>query len=259
MAQLLAGKSMAITGGVTGIGRAIVLGYLSHGANVAVNHLGDPKSSEQYQSLVKEAPEGEDRLIEIPGDVGDPETGKKLVKAVVEKWGRLDVFVSNAGICEFKEFLDISPELWNKTVNTNLTGAFNTIQAAAKQLSTQSPPGGSIIGISSISALVGGAQQGHYTPTKAGVLSLIQSSACALGKYNIRCNALLPGTIKTQLNEKDLEDDAKRKYMEGRIPLGRTGVPNDLAGPAVFLGSDLSSYVTGAQLLVDGGLFVNLQ
>ncbi|KAF2627535.1 short-chain dehydrogenase/reductase-like protein SDR [Macroventuria anomochaeta] len=259
MAQLLAGKSMAITGGVTGIGRAIVLGYLSHGANVAVNHLGDPKSSAQYQSLVKEVSEGENRLIEVPGDVGDPETGKKLVSAVVEKWGRLDVFVSNAGICEFKEFLDISPELWSKTVNTNLTGAFNTIQAAAKQLSTQSPPGGSIIGISSISALVGGAQQGHYTPTKAGVLSLIQSSACALGKYNIRCNALLPGTIKTQLNEKDLEDDEKRKYMEGRIPLGRTGVPNDLAGPAVFLGSDLSSYVTGAQLLVDGGLFVNLQ
>ncbi|KAF3041700.1 L-rhamnose-1-dehydrogenase [Didymella heteroderae] len=250
---------MAITGGVTGIGRAIVLEYLSHGANVAVNHLGDPKSFEQYQSLVKEALEGGDRLIEIPGDVGDPETGKKLVKAVVEKWGRLDVFVSNAGICEFKEFLDISPELWSKTVNTNLTGAFNTIQAAAKQLSTQSPPGGSIIGISSISALVGGAQQGHYTPTKAGVLSLIQSSACALGKYNIRCNALLPGTIKTQLNEKDLEDNEKRKYMEGRIPLGRTGVPSDLAGPAVFLGSDLSSYVTGAQLLVDGGLFVNLQ
>jgi L-rhamnose 1-dehydrogenase len=259
MAQLLAGKSMAITGGVTGIGRAIVLGYLSQGANVAVNHLGDPRSSEQYQSLVKEASEGGNRLIEVPGDVGDPETGKKLVKAVVEKWGRLDVFVSNAGICEFKEFLDISLELWSKTINTNLTGAFNTIQAAAKQLSTQSPPGGSIIGISSISALVGGAQQGHYTPTKAGVLSLIQSSACALGKYNIRCNALLPGTIKTQLNEKDLEDDEKRKYMEGRIPLGRTGVPSDLAGPAIFLGSDMSSYITGAQLLVDGGLFVNLQ
>lgn len=144
-------------------------------------------------------------------------------------------------------------------MNVNLTGAFNTIHAAAKQLSSQSPPGGSIIGISSISALVGGAQQGHYTPTKAGVLSLIQSSACALGQYNIRCNALLPGTIKTQLNEKDLEDDEKRKYMEGRIPLGRTGVPADLAGPAIFLGSDLSSYVTGAQLLVDGGLFVNLQ
>jgi len=103
--------------------------------------------------------------------------------------------------------------------------------------------GGSIIGVSSISALVGGAGQTHYTPTKAGVLSLMQSCACALGQYGIRCNALLPGTIKTQLNEKDLEDDAKRKYMESRIPLGRTGVPEDLAGPAVFLASDLAKYV----------------
>ena len=112
--QLLTGKSMAITGGVTGIGRAIVLGYLAHGANVAVNHFGDPKSSSQFQHLVEEAVETlksskeevEQRLIEVPGDVGDPETGKKLVKAVVDKWERLDVVVSNAGICEFKEFLE---------------------------------------------------------------------------------------------------------------------------------------------------------
>lgn len=265
--QLLQGKTMAITGGVTGIGRAIALGYLQHGANVAVNHYGDEKSLSQFQELLSEAADTmslskEDisrRLVEVPGDVGKPETGKALVKAVVDNWGRLDVMISNAGICEFKEFLEITPDLWSQTLTTNLSGAFHTIQAGAQQLSSQSPPGGSIIGISSISALVGGAYQGHYTPTKAGVLSLIQSSACALGKHNIRCNALLPGTIKTQLNDKDLEDEEKRKYMEGRIPLGRTGVPSDLAGPAIFLGSDLSAYVTGAQLLVDGGLFVNLQ
>jgi L-rhamnose 1-dehydrogenase len=124
----------------------------------------------------------------------------------------------------------------------------------------QQPSGGSIIGMSSISALVGGGGQTHYTPTKAGVTSLMQSTAVALGKYGIRCNALLPGTIRTQLNEEDLADEVKRGYMEGRIPLGRTGVPADMAGPAVFLASDqLSGYVTGSQLLVDGGLFVNLQ
>lgn len=112
--QLLTGKTMMITGGVTGIGRAIVLGYLSHGANVAVNHYDDAKSCSQYQSLVDEAAESlklsreevEKRLIDVPGDVGNPETGKKLVKAVVDNWGRLDVVVSNAGICEFKEFLE---------------------------------------------------------------------------------------------------------------------------------------------------------
>jgi len=120
--------------------------------------------------------------------------------------------------------------------------------------------GGSIIGISSISALVGGGQQTHYTPTKAGVTSLMQSMAVALAKYKIRCNALLPGTIRTQLNEADLSNEEKKRYMETRIPLGRTGEPSDLAGPAVFLACEqLSGYVNGAQLLVDGGLFVNLQ
>lgn len=112
--QLLQGKTLAITGGVTGIGRAIVLGYLSHGANCAVNHYGDPKSASQYQSLIEEAAqnlgiskeEAERRLAEVPGDVGLPETGKRLVQTVVERWGRLDVAISNAGICEFKEFLE---------------------------------------------------------------------------------------------------------------------------------------------------------
>jgi L-rhamnose 1-dehydrogenase len=120
--------------------------------------------------------------------------------------------------------------------------------------------GGSIIGISSISALVGGAQQAHYTPTKAGILSLMQSMACALAPHKIRCNALLPGTIRTQMNEEDLRDEAKRTYMEGRIPAGRLGDPGDLAGPAVFLACEaLSGYVNGAQILVDGGAFVNFQ
>lgn len=112
--RLLVGKTMAITGGVTGIGRAITLGYLKHGANVAVNHLGDEKSLSQFQSLVDEAVDilslsKEDvskHLVEVPGDVGNPETGKVLIKTVVDTWGRLDVVISNAGICEFKEFLE---------------------------------------------------------------------------------------------------------------------------------------------------------
>ena len=116
----------------------------------------------------------------------------------------------------------------------------------------QSRPGGSIIGVSSISALVGGGQQAHYTPTKAGILSLMQSSAVALGKYNIRCNALLPGTIRTQLNEEDMKNDDKRAYMEGRIPLGRLGEPRDMAGPAVFLACDyLSGYVVSTLFLAE--------
>ncbi|KAJ9668410.1 L-rhamnose-1-dehydrogenase [Coniosporium apollinis] len=257
MSGLLAGRVAAITGGVTGIGRAIALEYLKQGACVSVNHFEDEKSAEQFKSMEREAVEGA-KLIAVPGDISKQETATRLVEETVRAYGKLDVFVSNAGICQFAEFLDITQDLFESHVSTNLHGAFYATQAAARQMAKQGN-GGSIIGISSISALVGGAQQTHYTPTKAGVLSLMQSCACALGKYGIRCNALLPGTIRTQLNEKDLANEEKRKYMEGRIPLGRTGVPDDLAGPAVFLASDLSKYVNGAQLLVDGGLFVNLQ
>ena len=119
--------------------------------------------------------------------------------------------------------------------------------------------GGSIIGISSISAHLGGAQQVHYTPTKAAVLSMMQSQACALGKYGIRCNALLPGTTRTALAAGDLANEEKLRYLEKRTPLGRVGNPDDMAGPAVFLASDLSKYVSGAQILVDGGLSISLQ
>lgn len=267
---VLTGKTAIITGGTTGIGRAIALEYLRQGASVVVNHLGLDKDQPHLDSLISEADallqadrEGAGRLAHQAGDVRDPATARSLVELAVKHSpaGRLDVCVSNAGICTFADFLTLEEDLFSKTVRTNLDGAFYVTQAAARQMALhQSPPGGSIIGISSISALVGGGLQTHYTPTKAGVLSLMQSTAVALGKHGIRCNALLPGTIKTQLNEEDLADDAKREYMESRIPLGRTGVPKDMAGPAVFLAcEELSGYVTGAQLLVDGGLFVNLQ
>lgn len=267
--NLLAGKTAVITGGTTGIGRAICLEFLRQGCNVAVNHLGLEKDQAHLDSLVSEAKTihtqvpGAGSFAHLPGDVTDPATGTKLVAFAVETFqtGRLDVCVSNAGICTFAEFLDLPADLYSKTVRTNLDGAFYVVQAAARQMALQqSPPGGSIIGISSISALVGGGGQTHYTPTKAGILSLMQSTAVALGKYGIRCNALLPGTIRTQLNDEDLADVKKREYMEGRIPLGRTGETRDLAGPAVFLAcEELSGYVTGAQLLVDGGAFVNFQ
>lgn len=267
--NLLANKTAIITGGTTGIGRAICLAYIKQGADVTVNHLGLEKDQDHFDSLIAEVEVLQNesanagKLHHQAGDVRDPETAIKLVEAAVKvsRTGRLDICVSNAGICTFADFLSLSPELFERTARTNMDGAFYVTQAAGRQMAlNQSPPGGSIIGISSISALVGGGLQTHYTPTKAGVLSLTQSVAVALGKYGIRCNALLPGTIRTQLNEDDLSDDTKRSYMEGRIPLGRTGIPADMAGPALFLAcDDLSGYVTGAQLLVDGGLFVNLQ
>ncbi|KAF7510053.1 hypothetical protein GJ744_007157 [Endocarpon pusillum] len=287
---LLTDKVLAITGGLTGIGRAIAVSFLSHGAKVAINYLPSHSNhhgtndDELMSSLREEAsdtlharrshdklPDEDDRkprditgvpVIFVPGDISQPSTSTDLIQKTVNTFHRLDIFISNAGICKFEDFLNIEPSLFQSHINTNLSGAFYAVQAAAKQMVQQTgPQGGSIITISSISALVGGAQQTHYTPTKAGVLSLMQSTACALGKYNIRCNALLPGTIRTQLNDEDLRDGSEKKmYMERRVPLGRLGKPEDMAGPALFLAcSELSGYVSGSSLLVDGGLFVNLQ
>lgn len=273
---LLAGQVCAVTGGLTGIGRAIAISFLSHGAKVAISYLEDYQAGEHdlLESLRTEAFEAiksrspssslaspsEVPLLTVPGDISQPGTGPQLVAKIVEAFGRLDTFVSNAGICRFQEFLEIDPMSWQQHQNINLSGAFYAVQAAARQMVKQVPQGGSIIGVSSISALVGGAGQCHYTPTKAGVLSLMQSTATALGKHKIRCNALLPGTIRTQLNDEDLKDGSEKKaYMEQRIPLG-LGNPEDMAGPAVWLAQpELSGYVTGAQILVDGGAFVNFQ
>jgi L-rhamnose 1-dehydrogenase len=158
-----------------------------------------------------------------------------------------------------KRKLRIEPSLLDHSLDVNVKGTFYSCQAAARQMVKQGH-GGSIIGVSSVSALVGGGLQTHYTPTKAAVLSLMQSMAISLGKDKIRCNALLPGTINTQLADHDMKNPTKKAYLEARVPLGRIGRPEDMAGPAVFLASEeMSPYVNGAPLLSDGGMFSNLQ
>ena len=119
--------------------------------------------------------------------------------------------------------------------------------------------GGAIVAMSSISALVGGGLQTHYTPTKAAIHSLMQSCAIALGPHGIRCNSVLVGTVRTDINRDDLSDPEKVAYFNNRIPLGRLGEPEEIIGPVIFLASDMARYVTGAAFLADGGLFVNLQ
>ena len=253
--KLLEGKTVLVTGGSTGIGRAAAIGAAQHGANVAINYAS---SDDKAGSCVAEIEALGRRGIAVKGDVALPETATDFVNKAVEAFGRVDVMVSNAGICPFHAFLDMPVETVDRTFRVNLHGAYYMVQAAANQMVRQGE-GGAIVAVSSISALVGGEYQTHYTPTKAGVHSLMQSTAIALGKYGIRCNSVLPGTIETAINKEDLADVAKREYMAGRIPLGRLGEPDDLAGPIVFLASDLAKYVTGAALLVDGGAFVNLQ
>ena len=253
--KLLEGKTVLVTGASAGIGRAAAVGAARHGADVAINYLHDVAGAE---SAVAEIEALGQRGIAVGGDVADPATAKEFVTKAVDAFGKVDVFVNNAGICPFHSFLDMPVETFERTMRVNLHGAYFMVQAAANRMVEQGH-GGAIIAVSSISALVGGEYQTHYTPTKAGVHSLMQSAAIALGRHGIRCNSVLPGTILTEINKEDLADEAKRKYMAGRVPLGRLGEPDDLAGPIVFLASDLAKYVTGAALLVDGGAFVNLQ
>ncbi|MNC05323.1 3-oxoacyl-[acyl-carrier-protein] reductase FabG [compost metagenome] len=256
--MLLKDKTVIITGASRGIGRAAAVECARQGGNIVIGHSGAASSASHVQSLIDEISALGGKAVDVGSDASDPDTGDKLVRAAVEHFGGVDVFVNNAGICPFHSFLDMPREVYYRTVDTNLNGAYFAVQAAANQMKNQGR-GGSIIAISSISALVGGAMQTHYTPTKAGLVSLMQSCAIALGPYGIRCNAVLPGTIETDINKEDLADPQKRHYMSSRVPLGRLGKPEDIAGPIVFLASDLSLYVTGASLLVDGGMFVNLQ
>lgn len=257
--RLLEGKVVAVTGASRGIGRGIALACARAGADVVVNSYPEVDGGEgPGNEVIGSVRAAGRRAVAAKGNVAEPDTARVIVEAAVYTFGKLDVLVSNAGICPFHGFLDMPLDTMRHTAEVNLFGTFYVAQAAANQMVKQGH-GGAIIAISSISALVGGEMQTHYTPTKAGVHSLMQSCAIALGKYGIRCNSVLPGTIATDINKDDLADPEKRAYFSKRIPLGRLGVPDDLGGPVVFLASDLARYVTGAALLVDGGLFVNLQ
>lgn len=253
--MLLQGKNVLITGASRGIGRGTAIECARHGANLALNWFQDREGIEETMAAVRALGR---KVVEVEGDVAKPESAQRFVDGAAKALGSIDVLVSNAGICPFHAFLDTPVEVFERTMAVNLHGAYYMTQAAARRMKEQGQ-GGALIAISSISALVGGGTQAHYTPTKAGVHSLMQSCAIALGGYGIRCNSVMPGTIATDINKEDLADPAKRSYMEKRIPLGRLGEPGDVAGCVVFLASDLARYVTGAAVLVDGGLFVNLQ
>ncbi|KAK0233126.1 NAD(P)-binding protein [Armillaria fumosa] len=270
---LASNKIVCITGASRGIGRGCALEFAKHGASGLVLHYFE--TDEEIVSLKAEIELYNTRVVTVYGDISDPATSTRvgglyqqsfllnilyqIVQLGVDTFGGIDVLVSNAGICPFHEFLTTPLEIYERTRKVNLDGSFYIVQAVANQMKNQTPQGGAIIAISSISAFFGGEFQCHYTPTKAAILSLMQSCAIALGKYGIRANAVLPGTIATDINKEDLSDSDKREYMIKRTALGRLGAPDDIAGPVVFLASDLAKYITGTSLLVDGGMGSNLQ
>jgi L-rhamnose 1-dehydrogenase len=249
----LTGKVALVTGASRGIGNAIARRLAQAGAAVAVNY-----HETVPDALIAEIAASGGRAIAVKADVASKSEVDAMVEQVVAAFGGLDILVNNAGICPFHDFLDMPEELWDRVQDVNLKGAFLCSQAAARQMMAQGR-GGRIIAISSIGALVGGGQQTHYNPTKSGMHSLMQSLAIALGPHGITCNSVLPGTITTDINREDLSNLEKRAYMERRIPIGRLGAPEDIAGPVAFLATEEARYVNGAALLVDGGLFVNLQ
>ncbi len=260
----LGGKVALVTGGQRGIGRAICLALAKAGARVAINY-HVPETQEFGRNNTADAL---DVVAEIEANGGSADlfvadVSRKadietMMDNVVGRFGSLDILVNNAGICPFHEFLTMPEELWTRVQDVNLKGVFLCSQAAANIMVRQGR-GGRIVSISSVSALVGGAMQTHYTPTKAGVHSFMQSLAIVLGPHGITCNSVMPGAIATDINRDDLADPDKRAAVAKRVPVGRLGEPDDIAGPVVFLASEAARYVNGASLLVDGGLFVNLQ
>ena len=250
----LAGKVAIVTGAARGIGQAIALRFGQEGARVAI---ADVREAEGQNTV---------RLIEAAGgqacfvrtDVSDSAQVQGMVRAVLDRWGTIDILINDAGICPFEDFLEIPEALWDHVLDVNLKGYFLASQAVARVM-VERGIRGRIIAVSSISAEFGGSSQAHYCASKAGINLLVKSMAISLGPHGITVNAVLPGTVETEINREALADPAVRDYWSKRAPLGRLGQTEDIAGPVLFFATDDSAWCTGAMLVVDGGTSVNLQ
>jgi L-rhamnose 1-dehydrogenase len=255
MPYRLQGKVALVTGASRGIGRAIALRLAQEGASVAVNHPGEAQEALAVVRLIRSHG---GKAVSVRADVAHKRQVDHMVARVVERFGGIDILVNNAGICPFAEFLDITEETWDRTHDVNLRGVFLCSQAVARHM-VERGIRGRIISLSSIASYVGGIIQAHYCPTKAGVNLLMKSMATALGPHGITCNSVLPGTVLTDMNRAFLVDPEHRRRTIEHIPLGRLGEPDDVAGVVAFLASDDAAYMSGAELVVDGGAFASFQ
>jgi L-rhamnose 1-dehydrogenase len=244
-----------VTGASRGIGAAIARGFARDGARVVVNHLNDVENAAATVERIQRAG-GDAHSIEA--DVADSQQVSGMVKWVLDTCGRIDVLVCNAGICPFNDFLDLPEAVWDRTLDVNLKGVFLVSQTVARHM-VERGDGGRIIATSSISSMVGGTKQAHYCASKAGINLLVKSMALSLAPYQITCNAVLPGTIETDINQEALSDPALRQRLEQGTPLGRLGQPKDVVGAVLFLASPAASWITGTLLVVDGGATSTLQ
>jgi 3-oxoacyl-[acyl-carrier protein] reductase len=245
--KLLQGKTALITGASKGIGRSIAIRFAEQGANVAFTYLS---SVEQGQALEAELAAKGVKAKGYRSDASDFGQAEKLINDVITEFGALDVLVNNAGITMDNLLLRITEEAWDKVITVNLKSCFNTVKAATKPMMRQKS--GSIINMTSVVGLKGNAGQTNYAASKAGIIGFTKSVALELGSRGIRSNAIAPGFIETEMTGK-LDEKTVQSWRDA-IPLKRGGKPEDVADACVFLASELSAYITGQVLQVDGGM-----
>jgi NAD(P)-dependent dehydrogenase (short-subunit alcohol dehydrogenase family) len=246
----LEGKIALVTGGSRGIGRAIAMAFADAGANVAISSRKLPDLESAADEIEKKGV----RSLAVASHVAKGEESKALVDRVKGEWGRIDILVNNAGTNPYSgQLLEAEEWAWDVTANVNLKGPFLLSQLVARVMKEQG--GGSIINMASIMGIVP-SELGLYSVTKAGLIMLTRVLAKELGQYKIRVNAIAPGVVKTRLSEALWKDPTKATEAARSKALGYIGVPDDIAGAALFLASPASSYVTGEVIVVDGGELV---
>ena len=245
--MLLEGKVAIVTGASRGIGKAIAEQFISQGAKVAFTYRS---SAEAAAALENELSAGGGTVKGFQSDAASMTDAERLVGEVVEAFGTVDIVINNAGITDDTLLMRMTEEQWDRVISVNLKSCFNLTKAVMRtMLKARS---GSIVNISSVVGVQGNAGQANYAASKAGILGFTKSVALELGSRNIRCNAIAPGFIETEMTAK-LDEDTVQGWRDA-IPLKRGGTPEDVANLCVFLASDMSAYITGQTLNVDGGM-----
>ncbi len=247
--QPLLNKTAVVTGAARGIGYGIALRLAQEGANVVIADINADHAAESARQIATETGR---MAIAIACDVTDQQSVVAMVNSAVSELGSLDIMVANAGVCPFVEIMNMDVETWKKTIDINLTGAFITAQAGAKQMVAQGK-GGRIIFISSLATIRASSAQADYAASKSGVKMLMATMATALGKQGITVNAIAPGVIYTEMGAFHWDVPEHRAAFAVENPIPRLGMPSDIANAAVFLALDESEYITGSTIRVDGG------